>query len=535
MDIARLPWIRRLAADYAHDFDRLAPFYAGNPASPDSWRDAIARVGRHHRDRRALVEILVRQQQRRGAPGAARDAARRLAQERTVAIVTGQQAGVAGGPLFTLLKALTAIRLAREVERTHGTPAVPVFWIDSEDHDWDEVAWATVLDAESRPRTIRLPSPSHANQVPVATIRLDASIEAFLSELRAALPPTEFTSELMDRLATAYRPGAGMAEAFGRWLEEVLGHYGLVLYDCSDPAAKPLVARVFARELAQPGRTWELASEAGARLEALGYHAQVAPHPDGVALFHLDGIRQAVRRDGGAFVVGDRRIAATDLVEAAERDPQQFSPNVLLRPLTQDELFPTVAYVAGPSELAYLGQLKGVYEHFDLPMPLVVPRATATLLDSAATRFLTRYPLEYRQLQAQDEAELNRLLESQLPPQVDASLQDAQRAVEERMAAIIAAVPALDPTLEGAARSALGRMEHELRSLHGKVIHAAKKRDETLRRQFVRTRALVFPDGHPQERTLGFVWFLNRYGPALVDILDRDLPRDGSVHVLLTP
>jgi uncharacterized protein YllA (UPF0747 family) len=164
-----------------------------------------------------------------------------------------------------------------------------------------------------------------------------------------------------------------------------------------------------------------------------------------------------------------------------------------------------------------------------------VPRATATLLDSAAARFMSRYRIAMEQLQPQDEAELNRLLEALLPPHVEASLQEAQRTVSDRMAAVIAAIPAVDATLEGAARSTLGRMEHDLHTLHTKVIHAAKKRDDTLRRQFVRTRALVFPDGHPQERTLGFVWFLNRYGPALVDILYRDLPRDGAVHALLVP
>jgi uncharacterized protein YllA (UPF0747 family) len=168
-------------------------------------------------------------------------------------------------------------------------------------------------------------------------------------------------------------------------------------------------------------------------------------------------------------------------------------------------------------------------------MPVVVSRATATILDGAAARFVSRYHLAFHQFQRQDEAELNHLLESLLPPHVEASLLDAQRALEERMNAVIDAVPAIDPTLGGAARSTLGRIVHDLRTLHTKVIHAAKKKDETLRRQFVRTRSLIFPEGHPQERTIGFAWFLNRYGPALIDILERNVPEDGSVHALLTP
>ena len=202
--------------------------------------------------------------------------------------------------------------------------------------------------------------------------------------------------------------------------------------------------------------------------------------------------------------------------------------------LVQDTLFPTVAYVGGPSELAYLGQLRGVYEHFGIPMPIVVPRSTATLLDSAATRFLQRYGLPLDAMQAQDESVLNRLLEAQLPPIVESSFQDAHDCVGLKMQALIEALPALDPTLEGAARSTMGKIEHELRTLHNKIIHAAKRRDETLRRQFVRTRSLTFPHGHLQERTLGFLYFLNRYGPALVDVIDRSLAPDAGHHCLLT-
>ncbi|MGE3843076.1 MAG: bacillithiol biosynthesis cysteine-adding enzyme BshC [Vicinamibacterales bacterium] len=530
----RLPWVRGLALTYSHAYDRLASFYAGNPKSSSAWRESIGRLRERAFDRDALVEVLTRQQERRQAPAAARRNAERLRDGGCVAVVTGQQAGAAGGPLYTLLKALTAIRVAECVERKHGTPAVPVFWIDAEDHDWDEVAGLTLLDAEFHPTTLTVPRPAGANHVPVASVVLDASVESFVADVAATLPPTEFTSDLVRRLAAAYRPGTGMADAFGQWLESVLGPRGLILYDCSDPAAKPLSAGVFVHELSHPGRTAQLAAEAGASLTSEGFHAQVDSRPDGIALFRIGSERHLIVRDGGDLTAGHERVPSHEWVARAEREPQGFSPNVLLRPIVQDTLFPTIAYVAGPSELAYLGQLKGVYEHFGLPMPLIVPRATATITDANATRFLSKTALDFTVLQAQDESELNRFLQSHLPPGVESSMEAAQQATSDSMARVIAALPALDATLEGAARSTLGRMEHELRTLHSKVIHAAKKRDETLRRQFLRTRALVFPQGHLQERTIGFLWFLNRYGPAFVDVLERDLPLDGSVHALLT-
>ena len=529
-----MPGIRRLAVDYTSRFAELAPFYAGDPLASGAWQDAIGRTQRHRRDRAGLVSLLAAQQDRRGAPPAARAAVQRLAGDTTVAVITGQQAGLFGGPLYTLLKALTTIRLAQDVSSIHGTPAVPVFWIDSEDHDWDEVASTTVLDGESHPHVISLPRPLTAGEVPVATVVLSEDVTAAIGTLRAALAETEFSADLIDGLSRAYRPGVGMSDAFGRWLEHVLGPHGLIVFDCADPAAKPLVAGVFAHELSHPGTTAALAAKAGDALAARGYHAQVEPH-DGVALFHLAEGRQAIKLVDGRFIIGARACEPSALLAEASTHPERFSPNVLLRPLVQDALFPTVCYVAGPSELAYLGQLREVYAHFGVPMPLIYPRQTATVLDSAATRFLTRYGVALEALQAQDEAELNHLLEAQLPPGVEASLHDASRAVEERMAAVIAAVPALDPTLEGAARSTLGRMTHDLRALHSKVIHAAKRRDETLRRQFHRAQVQAFPQGHLQERTLGFVYFLNRYGPVLVDILRRDIPLAPGAHWVVTP
>ena len=537
VDVRRFPWIRRLAADYAYDFRSVAPFFSGDPAERAAWADAIARTQAHDRRRAEIAAVIGGQQERRQAPARAREAGRLLADRRTVSIVTGQQAGLFGGPLFTLLKALTALKLAEQVARDHHIPAVAIFWIDAEDHDWEEVRSCTVFDDQLIPRTVSIPARPGAEPAPVATVRLDASIADALTALEHALPDTEFRESLIAKLRRAYTPGAGMADAFGRWLEDVLGDRGLIVYDSSDPASKPLVSEVFARELSMPGQTVKLAALAGSDLTARGYHAQVHAHDDGLALFHLsadNGARRAIRQQDGLFLVGEQQFPAATLVEQATARPAGFSPNVLLRPVVQDTLFPTICYVAGPNELAYLGQLRGVYEHFGVPMPLFYPRASATLLDSAALRFLTKYKLPLEALQAQDEAALNELLKTQIPQVVEDSFSGAAQAIDAQMNGLIQTIPALDPTLEGAARSTLERMQRDLQTLHGKIIQAAKRRDETLRRQFIHARALAFPGGHAQERTIGFVSFLNQYGPALVDRLDEELPLDLGHHWIVT-
>jgi uncharacterized protein YllA (UPF0747 family) len=167
-------------------------------------------------------------------------------------------------------------------------------------------------------------------------------------------------------------------------------------------------------------------------------------------------------------------------------------------------------------------------------MPLMYPRASATLVDSGALRFLQKYKLPLEALQPQDESSLNQLLEAQIPTSVEDSFSGVAHAIETTMGRLVQTIPALDPTLQGAAQSTLGRMQHDLSSLHNKIIQAAKRRDETLRRQYTRARALAFPQGHAQERTIGFISFLNQYGPALIDRLDSELPLDPGHHWIVS-
>lgn len=530
IDFRRLAWASRLACDYVHEFGKLDPFFAGDPRSVEGWRVAIARRQRYQ-PRCAIAPVVQNQLRRRRAPEQARRAAAWLDDPGAIAIVTGQQAGLFGGPAYTLLKALTAIKLAARVESEHGVRAVPVFWVDAEDHDLDEVRSATVLDADLQPRRISLalrPAPG----TPCSAVRLDGAVSAMIDQLASTLQQTEFTPALVDEIRAAYAPETGLADAFARWLDGVLGPQGLVVFDSSDPAAKPCAQWLFERELESAGETSRLAAAAGAELVANGYHRQVSPAPDGVALFHVDGIRQPIRLrgHGSELMVGDATFSREALLRLAAAQPAAFSPNVLLRPIVQDALFPTVAYVTGPNELAYLAQLREVYVHFGVPMPMFFPRLSATVVDSAAVKFLNRHDVPFEALQPRDEAALNRLLASQLPDAVERALSAAEEAVRTRLSILAQAVPTIDPTLTGAVESTLGRMEHDLRTLHGKIIQAAKRRDETLRRQFQRAQMQAFPEGHPQERTLASVYFLNRYGPALADRLIAELDLDVSCH-----
>lgn len=536
IDLRRFPWIRPLIAAYSSDFPSVSSLFAGNPAEGDAWTQTIARVQKSPRDRAGLHKVVAAQLERRGSHTHARAAAGRLADAATVAIVTGQQAGLFGGPLYTLLKAVTAIRLARKVSAAYGIAAIPIFWVEAEDHDWDEVKTARVLDGELALREITLGDLDGAGARPVSSLVLDEGIGDALAELESSLAETEFTADLMARLRTHYQPGQRMGAAFAAWLDDLLGRYGMVVFEASDPAAKPLVATLFARELEAPCRTAHHAKETGEAMRALGHDPQVEPGDDSVALFYIgDGERHAIKRRDDGYAMGETVRPQAEVQQEAAEHPERFSPNVLLRPVVQDKLFPTICYVAGPSELAYQAQLGAIYRDFGVEVPLLYARANATLLDSAAARFLQKYGLAFEALQPHDESALNRLLESQLPPGVEAALHAAGDEIRERIEVLKAAMPAIDPTLVGATDTTLAHMQASLKSLHTKIIHASKRKDDTLRRQFTRTQALAFPEGHPQERIVDLAFFINRYGQALCDRLIEGLPLDMGKHYVVVP
>ena len=530
----RFPWIRPLVGAYAHDFASVASLFAGDPADPAAWRETVARVAGAARDRTTIASILERQLERRGAPAATRREAAKLRSPASVAVVTGQQAGLFGGPLYTLLKSVTAIQLARKVEAEHGVPAVAVFWVECEDHDWAEVRSTMLLDVDCATCDISLADVPGAGTLPVASLVLDDGIETALQALEAVLPPSEFRGELLAGMRRAYKPGASMSTAFAGWLDELLGPHGLVVFEADDRTAKPLVADVFAKELEQPARTADTVREAGASMQRLGHAPQVVPADDSTALFYMDGSgRRPIKRRGAGFAIGDTTRPAGALVEEARTHPERFSPNVLLRPIVQDRLFPTACYVGGPSELAYQAQLGGVYRAFGIQTPLLMSRASATLIDSAAAKFLERSGVEFEALQPQDDGLLNRLLASLMPPELERALEEAAEEVRGRLAAIHAAVPAVDPTLAGAAETTRDRMLESLKTLQGKIVQASKRKDDTVRRQLQRTRALAFPGGHPQERAISLTFFINRYGTGLVERLIETLPLETDKHYVL--
>jgi bacillithiol biosynthesis cysteine-adding enzyme BshC len=520
IDLRDYPGAPAFLSAYTRTFDAVSPLFAGNPGDPSAWRAAIRRATAAPRDPGPMAAVIAAQLERREAPAEAQAMAARLANPSAVTIVTGQQAGTFGGPLYTLLKAVTTIQLARRIEVQHGVPVVPIFWADGEDHDWEEIRSTTVINADGALAEIAMPPFEGAGDRRSGDIVLDARVTGVIDALFAAMPATAFSADLRDVLGRCYVPGRSMAEAYARFIEHLLGRHGLVVFESADPAAKPFARDLFAEELRHPGRSGQLAVSAGERSRALGFPPQVTPVDGAAALFQLTPSRDAIHAPFDGPALADLAMSA----------PERFSPNVLLRPLVQDWMFPNVAYVAGPGELAYHGQLGDLYKAFGVPRPLLYPRASVTIMDAPALRFLDRYQLPLAALRQPGEGSLNALIASTLPPETREALDAAAEALRSQWAPLAAALARTDQSLEGAARAALGRLNLELETLQWKGLRAVKRREGDMRRQFAHAQARAFPHGAPQERVLGVAYFANQYGPALADRLVAELPVEMGSH-----
>jgi bacillithiol biosynthesis cysteine-adding enzyme BshC len=510
-----------LFLDYLAGRRSVFPFLGDGGFDMEGLLAAAARTAAHRRPLDAVAAALARQQSERGAPEAATEAGR-LAEPGAVAVVTGQQAGLFGGPLFVLHKALCTLEIARRLSESRAEPVVPVFWVASEDHDFAEVRSVCVIDGNGGIRPLRYTPAEEPTGQPAWSIVLDDDVSRLVSQLRESLPSSPSRDDVVAIVEECYRPGQTLSGAFARLLSRLLP--GLVVLDPSDPALKAAMAPVLAREIEEASPSSRLALEAGEALLAAGYHQQVPVRPGFLNLFVLaEGERRAIAiADGDLEVRGlGRTLSVGDALRQLAADPVPWSPNALLRPIAQDAMLPTAAYVGGPAEIAYHAQIGAAYPHFGVPRPALVPRPSVTLVEPAQVRALEAEGLALPDLAGDPEAVLGRWVR-QTYPEVDEAFAATRGAIEREMTALEETLAALDPTLAGAAASARGRALHQVDGLREKSTRALKKRDEGRAARLRRAHDALFPGGSFQERGLGLITAIARHGLAVcAELRDR--------------
>jgi bacillithiol synthase len=514
----------------------VRPYYPVDYRDPKACEAAGKKRDYPAARRNAVASILKRQAEGWGLLEHSRASLEKFARPETLVVVSGQQPGLFGGPLYTIYKALTGIAFAQELERATGRPVVPIFWIASDDHDFEEARHAFIGDG-AEPRPIEYPMEAAPRGVSLARVPLGAPIQEVLQRAEEALGSGSFRGEVVDRLREVYAPGRGWTDAFAMLSGAWVAPFGALVFDPADPEAKRLALPVFEREVALRGRSAEAARVTGEKLAAAGYHAQIARTGQELNLFWHGETREALRLTGdGTFRLAETglELKEKELLEKMRERPEDVSPGVLLRPLMQDHLFPTAAYVGGPSEVAYWAQVNALYPLFETAPPAIVPRAGGTILEPKVARTLERFGIPWEALAGDVEAVIRDALMRFLPGDFPALFEKERAGWIESMKRIEAQVVAFDPSLKAATETATGKLVHEGQTLEKKLMQVWKRRHEETAGKIRRARESLFPGGVLQERRLSVLGFVAEHGPELFPEF-RSKIRDPGRHVVITP
>jgi bacillithiol synthase len=454
-------------------------------------------------------------------PSAARDAAlERLRQPGALAVTSGQQPGLFTGPLYTVHKALSTAALARVLERQWGRPVVPIFWVAGDDHDFAEASEASWLTADGSLASAALPPrPPEAPLTPMYRQPLGEGVAVALEALAAGLPASEFRDETLAWLGRHYRPEATVAAAFTGAMAELLAPAGIVCFDSAHPAVKRAAAPLVLRALE---RAAEIDADLERQAEAAGEAARTSGVVlgDGAALVMLEGAqgRDRLVAAGGGFVTrrGKERFDLPALRRIAESEPTRLSPNVLLRPVIESALLPTVAYLGGPAELRYLALTPPIYRRLGVVPQRPLPRWSGVLVEPRVDRVLEKFGIDLTDLLGPPGALESRLVRSQLPAETRVALERVREAIESGYGTIERGAAEIDPTLVRPVQGARNQALAGTQDVEKKLVQHLKRRQETELSQIARARTAVQPAGKPQERVLTVAPFIGRYGPALV-------------------
>jgi bacillithiol biosynthesis cysteine-adding enzyme BshC len=480
---------------------------------PSSFKTQVDLLSKRRYARKTLFSALLQQNESFLAGSDTIENIQRLVDPRSVVVIGGQQAGLFGGPLYTLYKALTVAALARRLAADLERPVIPVFWIASEDHDLAEVNHTCVTSAAGELIEISM-GDDDGRRIPISDRRLGEGAARAFSKLTSALSDVGLPPELESALRQTYREGAGYAQAFGTWMQFILKNQGIAFIDPSEDRIKRLAIPLFRREIEEKGPVSRSVIRHTARMEQLGYQAQIGLREGMLTLFHQDPVREAilVRESGFELKDGSRRFTQGELVSLLEDAPGKLSPNAALRPLFQDWIFPTIAAVLGPSELAYYAQLTQAYGDMEIPMPILFPRTSLTLIEPEIARLLTKHRLTLRDVVTRGPRVIDEIARREVPRDIFQGLAAGRSGVEGIWRGLVEEVGSLDPTLRPTAENAKGRSLRQFDLIEKKIVKAARRKNETLQRQVDRIIASLFPRGGIQERSLNSIPFLARYG-----------------------
>ena len=541
IDIRQLPRsegsFSKLYLDYVYDYHKVQRFYETDFHPSISISPIAERIAKRFTNREILVEVLLEQNQNYGANQKAIDNINLLRNNNTLAVVTGQQVGMLSGPLYTIYKTITAIKLAKELNNILPEyKFVPIFWLEGEDHDFEEINKINIINNENNLISVDyLPigKATNKNYGAVGEIILDQNLEQFFDSLQKNLTNSEFKASVIDFCRTYYRTGVSLNQAFASLMSKFFEDDGLIFISTNDKRLKKILSPIFTKELLENPRVSQLIIEQSAYLEE-HYHAQIKTKALNLFYFFKGGRYLIEPRADNFSLKGTRHtIPKEEILKSAEETPELFSPNVALRPICQDKILPTIAYIAGPSEIAYFAQLKKVYNYFNMIMPIIYPRATATIVEDKFNRILEKYQIEMKEIFGDTATIETKVIETVSEVSIDDMFTEAYQKINDLTNEMKYGLNYIDSTLLSPLESTREKMEQQLAVLKSKVEEAQKRKYETALRQIRKVINNLFPNNTFQERELNIVHFLNRHGLDFIKSLENEITIDKFQHQII--
>jgi bacillithiol synthase len=534
----QIPHTTRLFLDYLSYTPSIRGIYPRSPIFSEWVKDESERVAFDGARRSKVSEILERQNRAWGASTKTLANIERF-KRGALAAVTGQQVGLFGGPLFSIFKALTAVKLAEQAT-VAGVDCVPIFWLATEDHDLAEVNRVAFVSEHGLPETFAVKDLGVATgavaDAPVGAVKFGAEIEPVVERAALLLGDSEVTTWLRE----AYRPGESLGSAFALLFARLFADWGVILLNPADKEFHDLTKPLFRKAIERAPELDDALLERGKALEGAGYHQQVKVTSATTLLFEVNnGARTAIRRksnsDGGgdAFAIGEERISSAELLGRIDTAPENFNGNALFRPVVQDYLLPTLVYTGGAAEVAYFAQVAVVYERLLGRVTPILPRFSATLVEPKPERILARYQLSLPDVLQGPEKVRDVIAARSLPSDLQTRFSEAYSSVEQSMSALRESIGRLDSTLIDTAENARSSMSHQIERLQARVARAEQQRNEVVKRHADALSHALFPNKGLQEREVAGVSFVSRYGLELLTNLYQTIQPDCHDHQII--
>jgi bacillithiol biosynthesis cysteine-adding enzyme BshC len=534
----QIPHQTRLFLDYLTDPIALRQYYPSAVLYHHELAQRVPEVLAAYRvDRNRVCDALEAMNRRWGAGQATLDNLQLLRESDCIAVVSGQQAGLFTGPLYTVYKALSAVKLAGCLQQ-RNTKAVPVFWIASEDHDFAEVAKAELIGRDCQLKNVEVTNVLHREGQPVGHVVVDDSMTAVVDQLFELLPNSEFAADMKALVKDAWQPGRGYAECFATMMTSLLGRYGLIFLDPLDPELKKLAAPLYSEAAQRAPEIATAIEKRSSQLESAGYHAQVLATGNSFPLFLHDeqGARHAVVRvENGKYKAKavDQEYTAEELANLAREQPERFSPNVTLRAVVQDYLLPTIAYYGGAAEIAYFAQTAEVYRVLERPATPILPRSSLTMIERHTGRTLERYGLNLKDFFDGLEPVIKRVVEEHLGANTAKLFANTEENVNHELDRLRQDLASIDPTLASALDTGRKKINYQLEGLRSRFVRAQMERDEAVHRQLQRAFDQLYPNKDLQERHINITSLLARHGTYVIEWIFNAINLGSSDHQIV--